>query len=61
MAPTPELERHDWQFLAAESVAARTVVPVAIAVCRECGLIRTVVAVAQREGKIDLGGACPGR
>ncbi len=61
MALTPAPTRHDWHFLAAETVSARTVVPVAIAVCREGGLIRTVVAAAQREAKIDLRGDCPGR
>ena len=60
-APAPEPKRHDWHFMAAETVSGRTVIPAAIAVCRECGLIRTEIAVAQREGRIDLRGDCPGR
>ena len=52
---------HDWTFLAAETAAARTVVPLAIAVCRECGLVRNAVVAAEREGRIDLRGECPGR
>lgn len=58
---TPAPRRHDWHFVAADSAQARTVVPVLIAVCRECGLMRTAVAVAQHEGRVDLRGDCPGR
>jgi len=61
MAPTPETRRHDWRFLATSSAAARTVVPVTIAVCAECGRIRSAVAIIQHETSIDLRGECPGR
>lgn len=53
--------RHDWKFVAAETAAARTVVPLAIAVCRECGLVRSAVVSSQREAKLELRGDCPGR
>ena len=58
-APTPK--EHDWAFLAAETISGRAVIPVTIAVCRECGLIRTEVAAAQKETRIDLRGECLGR
>ena len=61
MAQAPAPRGHDWQFLAAETISGRAVIPVTIAVCRECGLIRNEVVVAQKETRIDLRGECPGR
>ena len=61
MAPTAKPTRHEWNFLAAQIVQGRSVVPVAIAACSECGLLRTAVAVVQHDSKVELGGDCPGR
>ena len=54
---------HDWTFTAASmSGAPQQVgsdVAVAIAVCRQCGLIRSEVAGPRREMRINLAGDCP--
>lgn len=58
MGLTPAPKGHDWSVAATNM--AEPPVPVAVIVCRRCGLIRTGVAAPRRESKIDVSGSCPG-
>lgn len=63
MALVPPSQLHKWHFRAAETAGGTPGggVPVLIAVCEKCGLIRAEVAAARREARIELGGDCPVR
>ena len=51
---------HKWTIVAARE--SQTPHPGVIAVCTECGLIRThIVVLGGIDDRVDLGGECPGR
>jgi hypothetical protein len=53
------MRQHKWSFVGISRGEAH---PGVVAVCSECGLIRVeTVVLGGNEGKIGLGGPCPGR